>query len=219
MEERAEGEVMMQNNIIITGPDMEKLRHLLDSLRASANQEQQHFVVLEEELDRARIMPSFEVPPDVVTMNSKVRLTDLQNGKKLTYTLVFPRDANFDQGKISILAPIGTAILGSRTGDVIEWKVPASIRRLRVEEILHQPEGGLAPPVPWLRRAGEKRRWTSAPDLPATHAGVERTGLSECGNLPSQTQATHAHWNVKGTEFLALHRTVRHNCGTLRRIL
>jgi regulator of nucleoside diphosphate kinase len=100
--------------------------------------------VLEEELDRARIMPSFEVPPDVVTMNSKVRLTDLQNGKKLTYTLVFPRDANFDQGKISILAPIGTAILGSTPGDVIEWKVPASIRRLRVEEILHQP-GGASP--------------------------------------------------------------------------
>jgi len=136
---------MMQNNIIITGPDMEKLRHLLDSLRASANQEQQQLAVLEEELDRARIMPSFEVPPDVVTMNSKVRLTDLQNEKKLTYTLVFPRDANFDQGKISILAPIGTAILGSRTGDVIEWKVPAGIRRLRVEEILHQPEGAPRP--------------------------------------------------------------------------
>jgi len=134
---------MMQNNIIITGPDMEKLRHLLDSLRAPGNQEQQHLVVLEEELDRARIMPSFEVPPDVVTMNSKVRLTDLQNGKKLTYTLVCPRNANFDHGKISILAPIGTPILGSRTGDVIEWKVPAGIRRLRVEEILHQPEGAV----------------------------------------------------------------------------
>ena len=131
---------MMQNNIIITGPDMEKLRHLLDSLRASANQEQQHLVVLEEELDRARIMPSFEVPPDVVTMNSKVRLTDLQSGKKLTYTLVFPRDANFDQSKISIVAPIGTAILGYRSGDVIEWKVPAGMRRLRLDEILHQPE-------------------------------------------------------------------------------
>jgi regulator of nucleoside diphosphate kinase len=140
MEEREKGEVMKQSNILITGPDMEKLRHLLDSLRASANQEQQHLVMLEEELDRARMMPPFEVPPDVVTMNSKVRLTDLQSGKKLTYTLVFPRDANFDQGKISIVAPIGTAILGYRTGDVIEWKVPAGMRRLRVEEILHQPE-------------------------------------------------------------------------------
>ena len=57
-----------------------------------------------------------------------------------TYTLVFPRNANFDQGKISIVAPIGTAILGYRTGDVIEWKVPAGMRRFRVEEILHQPE-------------------------------------------------------------------------------
>ncbi|HKS74401.1 MAG TPA: GreA/GreB family elongation factor [Terriglobales bacterium] len=58
----------------------------------------------------------------------------------MIYTLVFPRDANFDEGKISVLAPIGTAILGYRAGDVIEWKVPGGLRKLRVEEILDQPE-------------------------------------------------------------------------------
>jgi regulator of nucleoside diphosphate kinase len=134
------GEMMKQDNIVITEPDMEKLRHLLDSVWKSTSKEQQHLVTLEEELDRARVVSAFEVPPDVVTMNSKVRMTDLQTAKELIYTLVFPRDANLDQGKISVLAPIGTAILGYKVGDAIEWKVPGGVRILRVEEILHQPE-------------------------------------------------------------------------------
>ena len=96
--------------------------------------------MLEEELDRARIVSAGRVPADVVTMNSRVRMTDLGTGKEMTYTLVFPREADFSQGKISVLAPIGTAILGYRAGDVIEWNVPGGRRKFRVEEILHQPE-------------------------------------------------------------------------------
>ena len=131
---------MKQNIIFITEPDAERLRHLLNSVRSSASRDLEHLAVLEEELDRARIVSPAAVPPDVVTMNSKVRLTDLHNGQDVIYTLVFPRDANFDEGKISVLAPIGTAILGYRAGDVIEWKVPGGLRKLRVEEILDQPE-------------------------------------------------------------------------------
>lgn len=131
---------MKQNIILITEPDAERLRRLLNSVRSSASRDLEHLAVLEEELDRARIVSPAAVPPDVVTMNSKVRLTDLQNGQDVIYTLVFPRDANFDEGKISVLAPIGTAILGYRSGDVIEWKVPGGLRKLRVDEILDQPE-------------------------------------------------------------------------------
>ena len=54
--------------------------------------------------------------------------------------LVFPEDSNADQGKISIFAPIGTALLGYKVGDIIEWKVPAGLMKLKVEEILYQPE-------------------------------------------------------------------------------
>lgn len=96
--------------------------------------------MLEGELDRAHVVSGRRVPADVVTMNTRVRMTDLDTGKKLTYTLVFPHEANFSQGKISVLAPIGTAILGYRTGNVIEWNVPGGRRRLRIEEILRQPE-------------------------------------------------------------------------------
>jgi len=73
-------------------------------------------------------------------MNSKVLLKDLALGEETIYTLVYPEDANLAENKISVLAPIGTAILGFREGDVIDWKVPAGTVQLRVEKILYQPE-------------------------------------------------------------------------------
>jgi regulator of nucleoside diphosphate kinase len=73
-------------------------------------------------------------------MRSRVRLSDLNTGQEVVYTLVFPSEANFDDGKISVLAPIGTAMLGYREGSIIEWQVPSGLRRLKVEEILYQPE-------------------------------------------------------------------------------
>ena len=80
------------------------------------------------------------MPHDVVTMNSRVQLVDLDTGEAMTYTLVFPDDADLRQGKISVLAPIGTAMLGYRVGDTFEWRVPAGLRRLKIEAILYQPE-------------------------------------------------------------------------------
>jgi regulator of nucleoside diphosphate kinase len=73
-------------------------------------------------------------------MRSKVRLRDLDTGEEMVYTLVFPSEANFDEGKISVLAPVGTAMLGYRVGSLIEWEVPSGRRRLKVEELLYQPE-------------------------------------------------------------------------------
>jgi regulator of nucleoside diphosphate kinase len=73
-------------------------------------------------------------------MNSKAEIRDLNTKETMTYTLVFPLDANIDEGKISILAPLGTAILGYRVGDEFEWEVPSGKRRLRIEKILYQPE-------------------------------------------------------------------------------
>jgi regulator of nucleoside diphosphate kinase len=73
-------------------------------------------------------------------MNSEVYLRNLNTKEEIIYRLVFPEHADANQGWISILAPIGTALLGYRVGDVIEWKVPAGIARLKVEKILYQPE-------------------------------------------------------------------------------
>jgi regulator of nucleoside diphosphate kinase len=67
----------------------------------------------------------------------------LATGEKVAYTLVFPGKADSSTGKISVLAPIGTAVLGYRVGDVVEWRVPAGSRKFRVEKLLYQPEAAL----------------------------------------------------------------------------
>jgi regulator of nucleoside diphosphate kinase len=87
------------------------------------------------ELDRAEIVPEEALPTDVVAMNSTVRLVDLDTGAAHVYTVVYPHEADADRGRISVLAPIGTAVLGYRIGDVVEWEVPAGVRRFRIEEV------------------------------------------------------------------------------------
>lgn len=136
---------MKLHNIVITEPDMERLRYLLDPVRRPLSRDQEHLDVLEQELDRARILSPGETPPEVVTMNSRVRLKNLTTGAEMTYTLVFPKDADLKAGKISVLAPIGTAILGYRAGDVIAWSVPGGKRKFRIEEVLYQPEAASRP--------------------------------------------------------------------------
>ena len=77
-------------------------------------------------------------------MNSTVRLRDLETGEEETYTLVYPDEADIGENKLSVLAPVGTALLGYRAGDVVEWPVPAGVRRFRIEEVVSQPRGARA---------------------------------------------------------------------------
>ena len=102
--------------------------------------DKKYLLELEKELDRCKVIEPRNVPPDVITMNSKVHLTDMNSGEKITYILVFPEHANLKARKISILAPIGTALIGYSVGDIIEWEVPAGIVQLKVDEISYQPE-------------------------------------------------------------------------------
>lgn len=130
-----------ETNIYITKPDQERLNHLISIARErEGDQNRQYLDSLEEELERAEVVQQKDIPPDVITMRSKVRLKDLDSGEEMIYRLVFPTEANYDDGKISVLAPIGTAMLGYKLGDVIEWKVPAGLRRMKVEDVLYQPE-------------------------------------------------------------------------------
>jgi regulator of nucleoside diphosphate kinase len=96
---------------------------------------------LEEELDRAEVVAPERVPADVVTMNSEVRLKDLDTGKVMVYRVVYPNTRPTDSADpVSVLAPLGTALLGYRAGDVIEWPVPRGTRRLKVLDVVFQPE-------------------------------------------------------------------------------
>ena len=131
---------MKKRTLIISDADRQRLEALIDSARTDARVREDYLAALEAELVRARVVPAGQVPADVVTMNSVVRLRDLDAGETEEYELVYPADADVSLNRISVLAPIGTAILGYRLGDVIEWPVPAGLRRLRVEEVLYQPE-------------------------------------------------------------------------------
>jgi regulator of nucleoside diphosphate kinase len=126
--------------IYVTELDYNRLSGLIDRARERNGVDREYLNKLEAELDRAEIVDPNEISADVVTMRSKVRLTDLVSGESNTYSLVFPTEADFAQGKISVLAPIGTAILGYRRGDTIEWPVPSGVRKLKIEEVLYQPE-------------------------------------------------------------------------------
>ena len=127
-------------SIYITELDYNRLNGLIDRTRERNGVDKEYLNKLEAELERAEVVDAKDIPADVITMRSKVRLKDLVSGESNTYSLVFPREADFVEGKISVLAPIGTAILGYRLGDTIEWPVPSGLRRLKVEEILYQPE-------------------------------------------------------------------------------
>jgi regulator of nucleoside diphosphate kinase len=126
----------------ITEADLGRLRTLIAVMRnASDYRAGEDLDRLEEELDRAEIVTPQRIPPNVMTMRSRVRLRDVVSGRETVYALVFPNEADLHQGKISVLAPIGTAMLGCQAGEVVEWDVPAGLKRFTVEEVLYQPEG------------------------------------------------------------------------------
>ena len=121
----------MSNNrsIIVTDRDFALLRLL---------HEHAH---LYSELERADVVASQDVPSDVVTMNSRVVFEDLMDGRTTEVTIVFPHEADVARGKISVLAPVGTALLGLAQGDSILWPFPdGSSRCLHVVEVTFQPE-------------------------------------------------------------------------------
>ncbi len=126
--------------ICVTEFDLERLKKLLADAQRTSYRGSPYLAKLQKELDRAKVVKPDKVASDVVTMNSRVCLVDLNTGKEEVYTLVFPEDADMGKGKISVLAPIGTAMLGYEVGDVFEWEVPAGKRRLKVKQILYQPE-------------------------------------------------------------------------------
>ncbi len=130
----------MERKIFITEFDKKRLEELIDVAEEFGGHDRRDLEALADELAKSEVVSSEDVPPEVVTMNSKVLLRDMETSEDMTYDLVFPKDANVDAGAISILAPIGTAILGYAEGDAIDWPVPSGVRRIRIEEIIYQPE-------------------------------------------------------------------------------
>lgn len=131
---------MTRRQIFITAEDYRQLENLLTSNCARLVSGSDRLDDLWAELDRAQVVPQDDVPEDIVTMNSTVALRDLDTDELETYTLVYPDRADIANRKLSVLAPIGTGILGYKVGDEFQWRVPQGWRRLRVEQVIFQPE-------------------------------------------------------------------------------
>ena len=130
--------------IILTSLDFDRLEAILDALPVETFPGKTE---LRGELDRAEVVEPQDVPPDVVTMNSKVRFV-LESGEEFCLTLVYPQDIDGSTERISILAPVGSALLGLSAGAQIEWPRPGGgVMKVRLVEVVYQPE-----------RAGELRR-------------------------------------------------------------
>jgi regulator of nucleoside diphosphate kinase len=130
----------MRNRIYITTQDKQRLEDLLAEAAIFDARHRGDLKSLGAELQRAVIVDPKEIPDDVITMNSRAAMIDLDTHEAITLTLVFPLEADIDEDKISVLAPIGAGMLGYRVGDEFEWQVPAGVRRMRVTRIHYQPE-------------------------------------------------------------------------------
>jgi regulator of nucleoside diphosphate kinase len=134
-----------ETRIVVTSRDLERLEKLLESLPADSFPGKS---ALEAELQRAEVVDPERIPPDVVTMNSTVRFTFKESGEEFRLTLVYPRDAQGEPDRVSILAPVGSALLGLAVGDEIQWPRPGGgMATVSVVDVLYQPE-----------RAGELHR-------------------------------------------------------------
>lgn len=120
--------------IIVSAEDRTRLLHLVAHVDETVVAEQ-----LEAELERARVVPLREVPEDVIVMNSEIEYEDVATGQRRRLQLVYPHDADANTSRVSILAPLGCALLGLRVGQEIDWRMPGGLRRLRVLNVADRP--------------------------------------------------------------------------------
>lgn len=131
----------MTRNIHITSMDQERLLDMIETkLEFGSKRNHAYLNKLKVELSKAVIVASEDIPDDLITMNSSIKLKDITHDEELVYTLVYPDKADLLTNMISILSPIGTALIGYSKGDMIDWVVPDGIIQLEVTEVLYQPE-------------------------------------------------------------------------------
>ncbi|MDD2381569.1 MAG: nucleoside diphosphate kinase regulator [Mariniphaga sp.] len=126
--------------LIINRLDYARIKRCIEDakqIRSISSTEAEKLVV---ELDHAEIVKPELIPANVVTMNSIVKVSFLNNNKQIQFQIVYPEKANLKENKISIFSPIATALIGYKAGNEIEWIVPAGLTKIRIDEIVYQPE-------------------------------------------------------------------------------
>jgi regulator of nucleoside diphosphate kinase len=138
IQSNSRGEQIMARKIFITESDKHKILKIISQTKYDSLKNKEFLNELEEEINRAVVKTPDQLPGDVISMHSKVLLAF--GDEEEEYTLVYPEEADISQNRISVLSPIGTAILGYPEGSVIEWKVPDGTVKITVKKILFQPE-------------------------------------------------------------------------------
>jgi regulator of nucleoside diphosphate kinase len=130
----------MHSNILMTDADTRRLRSLTRRLKASGRSRMDRIAALNHRISTANIVSPEDIPRNVVTMNSRVRLRDLDSGKRLVLTLADPFDVTPFGDRLSVAGPCGVALLGKRVGQIVQWTLGAKTRRYRIEQVIYQPE-------------------------------------------------------------------------------
>ncbi len=120
--------------------DIDRIRGFLKLATAGGAERYRSLVGLKQKTESSAILAPEEIPPDVVTMNSQVRIKDITNGGTMLITLVFPQDADYEQQKVSLLAPLGAALLGCYVGEELSYDAPGGSTKIVIKEIVYQPE-------------------------------------------------------------------------------
>jgi regulator of nucleoside diphosphate kinase len=132
---------MTPTTIWLTQQDYLRLKRVLGERTRESRTIADELATLEELLDVARVVVPERIPDDVVTMNSRVQFRDAASGEEDTVTIVYPSDADPSSGRISVLSPVGGAMLGAAEGQEVELPLPHGLtRRIRIESVLYQPE-------------------------------------------------------------------------------
>lgn len=128
------------SNIIVNRLDYIRIQKQINEARLKKTIDSVEAEKLLNELNSATIVNPNEIPGDVVTMNSVVKISFADSEKQLEFKIVYPDEANFKEKKVSIFSPVATALIGYKVGDLIEWMVPGGPTKIRIDEIVYQPE-------------------------------------------------------------------------------
>jgi regulator of nucleoside diphosphate kinase len=141
----------MEQKVILSRADVARLRAILADQMRTATHDQEHLLDLREEIELATVVEPEKVPADVVTMESTVDVVDLETGDSNEYKLVSPARANIGARRVSVTAPLGTALLGYREGDHVIWSMPGGVRHLRIQRVVQPHRNGPLVPEPPTR--------------------------------------------------------------------
>ncbi len=130
----------MENKIKITELDYIRLKKLIGKSQSEKNVELKNLEALVRELNRAEKVDSKTIAPEFITMNSVVQVINKSTNKPMTIKIVYPEEADFKKGHVSVLSPLGSALLGYKVGDLVQFNAPKGAVIIKIVQIDYQPE-------------------------------------------------------------------------------